>query len=290
MTAAATLVSDWTLEPGAALALVAWSCLYAALVARRRRVRGRFARGRALSFAGGVVLAALALFSPLDAMAEDGSLVAHMVQHDLLALVAPLLLVAGLDAQLVVPLSRRIVHPALRRPRGARLLRALTSPWLALGVYVATTVTWSLPGAYALLEQSAWAHAGAHASLLTAGCLLWASVLEPLPSLHRARPLPKLAELAAASMSGGVVAAALVWLPAPLYALEPGASGLLGLSLGVDQQLAGVTMMAIEMPLLLGAAAWILVRAAAGRPRHHVLASAALPASVAPSQGAPIDA
>jgi putative membrane protein len=254
-------LGGWRLEPGALFGLATWSLAYAWLVARRWRQRRRLAPLRAASFATGVLLVGLALCSPLDGAADDGSLLAHMVQHELLGLLAPALLVLGLDAQLTVPLTRLVIRPALRGRRSAAVLRSLTSPHLALAAYLAVGALWSLPVGYALAHDHELAHVTAHASLLTAGGLLWLALLQPLPSLHRCGPWTRVLLLGCAGALGATVAAALIWLPAPLYAEQ--ASGALGLDLATDQRLAGVLMMAVEMPLLLGAAAWAVLSAAA---------------------------
>ncbi|HKG02085.1 MAG TPA: cytochrome c oxidase assembly protein [Conexibacter sp.] len=267
-TAAALPLGAWHVEPGVLLGLVTWSLGYTWLATRRWRVRRRFAPLRAASFATGVLLIGVALCSPLDATADDGSLTAHMLQHELLGLLGPALLVLGLDAQLTAPVTRLVIRPALRGARSAVVLRALTSPRLALGAYVGVSVLWSLPGGYALAADNELAHVAAHASLISAGCLLWLATLQPLPSLHRCGPWTRVLLLGCAGALGATVAAALIWLPAPLYDAQ--APDVLGLGVTADQRLAGALMMAVEMPLLLGAAAWAVVSAAA-RTRLPVL-------------------
>ena len=100
--------------------LAAYAAGYAALAHRVWRRRGVVRPLRAAAFALGLAAVAAALASPLDRWADDGSLVAHMAQHELLLNVAPVLLLLGLDAQLAAPLTRAVGGPVARRSRGLR--------------------------------------------------------------------------------------------------------------------------------------------------------------------------
>ena len=85
----------------------AWSVDAEALVvatlylASARRTRGRWPARRSASFLAGVACLLVALQSGLDSF-DDRLLSAHMVQHMLLLLLAPLLLLGGRPAMLVL--------------------------------------------------------------------------------------------------------------------------------------------------------------------------------------------
>lgn len=263
----------WQLDPGVLAGAVAYSAAYGWLAVRRWRVRRRHAAARTACFAAGVLLSVLALVSPLDAAADD-SLSAHMLQHELLAAVAPLLLVAGLDAQLVAPLTRVAVRPALARRRPARVLGVLTHPVLAGVLWVAATCAWQVPALYDVALRVEPVHVLEHVSLLTAGLALWAAAVGRLPSLHgRRSPVAAVALLGLASTVGAALCGVLIWAPHELYAVSAGQRSWLGTSPLTDQRIAGALMMAIEMPLLLGGVVLLLVRAAAGRAPHPSLAA-----------------
>src|SRR4051812_38739239 len=88
---------SWSLEPGVLLALGALAAVYAIGVARLRRAPGGRAvvgRRHVVAFVAGWVITAVALVSPLDRMGS-ALFSAHMVQHELLMIVAAPLLVAG---------------------------------------------------------------------------------------------------------------------------------------------------------------------------------------------------
>jgi cytochrome c oxidase assembly factor CtaG len=252
----------WTFVPNVAAGLAASALIYMALVERRWRVRRRVAWRRLAAAAGGLAVIAIALMSPLDALADDRSFAAHMLQHELLLTVAPLLLLMGLDAQLLVPMTRVVIRPALRHRSTTRLLRAATSPSLALGLWSASVLVWSVPTMVALASRNETIHNAEHLQLLAVGLLFWAVILAPFPSLHRPTTTAKLAYLAIACVVGSVVTAMLAFDPASFYRV-PYAAGRpwLGLSALSEQRLAAAVMMAIDMPAVLAAAVWVASRA-----------------------------
>ena len=64
--------------------------------------------GQTLLFSLGVFVIFLALLSPLHALSDDYMFSAHMVQHVLLTLVSPPLLILGIPGWLVSPLFRNL--------------------------------------------------------------------------------------------------------------------------------------------------------------------------------------
>jgi cytochrome c oxidase assembly factor CtaG len=252
---------SWTFVPNVAAGLCVSALAYGALVARRWRVRHRVARRRLIAWFGGLAVIAIAVMSPLDALADDRSFGVHMVQHELLLTVGPLLLLLGLDAQLLAPMTRLVIRPALRHRLTTRVLRTLTSPSLALGLWSASVLAWSTPAMVALASRNDTVHNAEHAQLLTVGLLFWAVILAPFPSLHRPNVAHKLAYLAIVCLVGGLVATVLAFDPATLYPV-PYAAGRpwLGLSALGEQHLAAAVMMAVDMPAALAAAVWVVSR------------------------------
>lgn len=267
----ATDVLSWTFVPNVAVGLWASALAYAALLARRWRVRHRIVWSRLISWFAGLAVIAIAVMSPLDSLADDQSLAAHMLQHELLLTVAPLLLLMGLDAQLLVPVTRLVIRPALRRPVTRRVLRGLTAPSLALGLWSASVLAWSIPAMVALAYRNETVHNAEHLQFLLVGTLFWAVILAPFPSLHRPNVTAKLIYLAMVCVVGGAVAAVLAFGSTNLYHV-PYASGTrwLGLSALAEQRLAAAVMMALDMPAALAAAVWVVSRGrVASTPRSN---------------------
>ena len=239
--------------------LAAYAFGYAALAHRVWRRRGVVHPLRIAAFALGLTAVAAALASPLDGWADDGSLVAHMAQHELLLNVAPVLLLLGLDAQLAAPLTRAVGGPVARRSRGLRALALLGAPALALVLYVGVAAAWQVPAVYAAAAASPVLHPLEHLTLTWIGLLFWFHLLRPLPSVRRLAPAGQAVFLLLGMVGGALLAAVLIGAPVALY--PDAVSG--GLS---DQRLAGGLMMAVEMPLALGVGYAVLLRAAL-RPR-----------------------
>ena len=93
---AGRLLGSWTLDGATLVALVVLAVPYALGVTR---LRGRWPVARTCAFVAGVVALAAALLSGIDAYA-DRLLSVHMVQHLLLMLVAPALLLWGAPLRL----------------------------------------------------------------------------------------------------------------------------------------------------------------------------------------------
>src|SRR5262249_51352279 len=89
------ILASWAFHPGLALVLLGLAALYwRGWRALRRQMPWRFPPWRLASFLAGLVTVLVAVASPLDAFA--GLLLAvHMVQHLLLMIVAPALLLLG---------------------------------------------------------------------------------------------------------------------------------------------------------------------------------------------------
>jgi putative membrane protein len=194
------------------LAMSAW--LYVAAM-RRGAVRRPL---HAAAFAAGWLALALALASPLDGAAAD-SFALHMVQHELLMVAAPPLLILGHPfAALAVTLPA----PALRI--AAWPLRA--PPLVAWGAHAAALWIWHVPRLFDAGLASDTVHAAQHASFFFSALLFWWTVL------RRVRSGVAVLYLLTTVIHTGALAALLTFAPAPLYA---------GTALA-EQQLGGLIM------------------------------------------------
>jgi putative membrane protein len=215
----------------AAALAVAW-----ALAARRRGERLLSRRG--VTFAAGLAALLVALTGPVHDLAETASFSAHMVQHLLLMLGLAPCLVAGTPPSMLDALLGRV----LALPIVGRILRLITRPVPALGLYTVAMVAWHLPGPYqAALEFGAW-HAVEHAMLAGSAILAWWPVVSPsrlLPALpYGARIL----YLFVFGVPMTVVAAMVTGADHVLYPFYEQAPRVFGLSALEDQRLGGVIM------------------------------------------------
>ena len=168
------LVDPWS---GAVGGLVSLAVFFAALAQRRRGQRWRW---WALSaFFLGWLLALVALLSPLDAAADEGSLSAHVAQHIVLGdLAAPLLLI-GLPP-VVAGLARRGYRRVTGEPdrRLAPLLRLALSPTGALVLWSVATYVWLSPPIHRLASSDGPGQVLDQLSFLVFGLLVWLAAFD----------------------------------------------------------------------------------------------------------------
>lgn len=262
----------WSVDPLVLVGLVGAGAAYAAGVRRlwgagRRR---RVGPGRVACFFAGLAVVAVALLSPVEALAER-VLWGHMLQHVLLVLVAaPLIVVAspGLPVLYALPAGdRRRVVAWSARSRLASSFRLVARPvpaWL-----VATSVLWAwhVPSLYQAALESAWIHGLEHATLLGTALLFWWVALDPA-SRRRMAQGSEVLYVFTAGLAGSALGALLTFADVALYPAYGSSAAALGLTALQDQQLAGVIMWIPAGLVYLGAAAALFVswlRAEEGR-------------------------
>ncbi len=191
-------------------------------------------RGRACSFFAGLGTFLIALNGPLHDLSELYLFSAHMVQHLLLTLVAPPLLLAGMPPWMGDAL--------LGHGRRARLARALTRPVPALALYSVALAGWHFPAPYdAALATPAW-HIVEHATLVATATLAWWPVLAPstvAPSLHYGA---QILYLFVFGLPMTVIAALITGADDLLYRFYVNAPRVTGLDPLEDQRLGGLVM------------------------------------------------
>jgi len=248
---------QWTFEPLPLIGLVVVILGYIALVVAAHRRGSPPAPGRIVLFAAGLAVVAVALFSPIDPYGEIESPAVHMIQHEMLLMIAPLLLVAGLEQRLVMPITRLVLRPIRSGSTAGglwrRFLQLIGNPWFAAGAWSLITLGWHLPVMYNLSLANRTVHNIEHLSLIGVGTLFWVVLIGRLPSVHRTTTRERIGALALAMGVGGIIGAAFIWWPELLYTGYLDARPWFGLSPWDDQRLAGIIMMVVDMPLLLGA-------------------------------------
>jgi putative membrane protein len=200
-------------------------------------------RLQAAAFAGGWLALVLALVSPLDALGAR-LFSAHMVQHELLMLVAAPLLVLGRPLAAwtwgLSPARRQVVGRWIRVPWWAATWALLTDPLAAWALHALALWLWHVPSWFeAALRNEGW-HALQHASFLGTALLFWWSALGG-DSRSRASGFALL-YLFTTMLHTGALGALLTLAPTPWYPSYAAATGALGLDPVADQQLGGLVM------------------------------------------------
>jgi cytochrome c oxidase assembly factor CtaG len=196
-------------------------------IAGARKLRAGASCLHITAFAGGWVMLAVALAPPLHELAES-RLWAHMVQHELLVLIAaPLLALGRLHLALLALFSR----PS-QRVAGRWIRRLRVSMPIAWALHAIALWIWHLPALYEAAVDQPLLHAAQHASFLGTALLFWWSVLDRR-SGYGAAALYTFAT----SLHTGILGALIFLTPQPWY-LTYGT----GPAALKDQQLAGLIM------------------------------------------------
>jgi putative membrane protein len=150
-------------------------------------VRSHAGCGRMICFGAGLLAIVVAVDGPPDVL-SDVSFSAHMVQHLLLQLVAPPLLLLGAPLGLLL----RADPPWLRRRILVRLLRSgpvrvLAHPVTAAGLFTVVLVGSHLTPLYNLTLEREWLHELEHVAFLVTALLFWWPAIGIDPAPHRLR-------------------------------------------------------------------------------------------------------
>jgi putative membrane protein len=209
-------------------------------------------RGQVTAFALGVLTLLVASDWPVHELAEERLLSVHMVQHLLLSLVAPPLLLAGIPGWL---------FRTLVRPRWLfAVIRTLSRPVVALLLFNAFIAVSHWPALVELALRSELVHFGVHAVLVGTALLMWMPVLSPVVEIPRLRYPGQMLYLFAQSIVPTVPASFLTFADAPIYPFYGLAAPLAGLDPVVDQRIAGLVMKLVGGFILWGFIAVLFFR------------------------------
>lgn len=246
--------TSWTLSPLVLLASAAVVWVYARRwLAVRRSGSPRAAHEapvwRLCSFLASVLVALIALVSPVDSLA-DQLFFMHMTQHVLLLDIAPILGILGFTKVLLRPVTRS-VHSIERRAG------PLAHPAFAVFLYVAVIWLWHVPAAYDYAVRHTGVHMLEHLSFMLAGSLYWWHLLSPIRARMRLSGLGPVVYMVSTKLLVGALGMGLAFAPSALYPWYEQHAGVWGFSALSDQALAGITM-AIEQSIVMGIALAVL--------------------------------
>ena len=250
---AVSLDTSWSFSPGVLIALVGYAVIYGLRWRTSRREGGARAAGtwRAVAWAGGITCLFVALVSPLD---ELGAQMAsfHMVQHLLIADLAPILLTLALTKHILRPLTRRIHW--LERKAGP-----FGHPAFGVVAYVGAMWLWHVPYMYDAALRHSGVHVLEHLTFAAAGLIYWWHLLSPIRSRFRLGGMGPVLYMGTTKIAVGLLGIVLAFAPNDIYTAYPDVTHL-GLSRLDDLHVAGL-IMALEQSIVMGIAlAYLFVR------------------------------
>lgn len=257
------LFSHWQPDGSLSVEAAAAVCVY---LWGTRRVRGRWPLRRTVSFLAGIACVLIALESGIDAY-DDELLSVHMVQHLILLLLAPLLLLGG--RPMILALRALPLDGRRRLVRSLARLRRLAGPWHGLAVYFGVIGVTHLAWFYDATLTHPLLHDAEHGLYLISGALLLWPILDgdPLPS-QRLGGLGKLIYVLASMLPMAVIGAYLNRHTTVVYAPYRLASQALGVSAVRDQAEAGAIMWVVGNTTMVVIGLWATMATLLGEERR----------------------
>jgi putative membrane protein len=219
----------WDIHPSVAIGLALFGGLYLFLGG------GKASRSQQLSFWAALVVMFFSLDGPLHDLSDTYLFSAHMLQHLILTLVFPPLLLFGTPAWVVRPLLR---------PRWIMALaRVATRPLMAGVIFSTPILLWHIPQFYELAMRHHNLHIVQHLVFIATSVIMWWPVLSPVPELPRASYPVQMVYLFLLGLPMSLVGALITLSDTPLYPFYVAAPlRVWGLSAVADQEYGGLLM------------------------------------------------
>ena len=247
-------LTQWNWEPSILIgtALITGLYIYAIGPLRKRYFPAEQVRtGQTISFLLGMLVMFLALVSPLDELGDSYLFSAHMVQHLILTIVGPPLLLLGTPEWFVKPLLRHKVV--------FKIAKALAYPAVAFVLYNADFWLWHAPPLYNATLENQNIHILEHLTFIIFGILYWWPIFSPSQDLPRLSIGGQILYLFFSGMPSVLLGAGLTFSP-PLYAPYLAAPRVWGISAATDQQLGGLIMWVPVSILYIGIMSVLFIR------------------------------
>ena len=186
------------------------------------------------TFTLGVVVIFVSLQSPIHELSDRYLFSVHMLQHVLLTLVVPPLLILGTPNWLV--------RPFIRPEAVLRLARLVTRPVPAFVMFNGIFSIWHIPALYNLSITNHGVHIGEHLLFVATAVIMWWPIASNMPELPRLSYPLAMVYLFLLSIAQIIVFAPVTFSPEPLYQSYVDAPRVLALSPLTDQQIGAIIM------------------------------------------------
>jgi putative membrane protein len=278
-----TLTASWHLHPPIEALILLSAVVYTKGWWRLHHRRpDYFTLRHLLCFLAGEIALFVAIASPLHELAEI-SLMAHMIQHVLLMMVIPPLILLGVPHLVLLfglpdAMLHGVLRPFLRWTPLKRVVLLVFHPvncWIA---FVGSTLAWHMTVMFELALRSEFWHAVEHFCFLGTAFLFWSPVIQPWPSRARWPRWAMIPYLVLADFQNSALSAFLIFYDRVLYPTYATMPHIFGMSALEDQAAAGAIMWVPGSVAFLIPVLWITIRVLTPnrvRPR-----SASFPSSI----------
>ncbi|HEX6291197.1 MAG TPA: cytochrome c oxidase assembly protein [Herpetosiphonaceae bacterium] len=227
--------SWWAIEPPITVGVIVMTALYLYAVGPLRRRWGEHVDKRqVIMFLLAMLIVFGSLQGPLHELGDYYLFSAHMVQHLLVTMIMPPLLLKGIPGWLV--------DRALRLPLVLPIARFITSPFIAFAIFNIVFSLWHVPSFYQMALGNPPIHGLEHILFMGTALLTW------WPIFSQSALLPRLSEpwqifyLFAQSLIPTVLGALITFADFVIYEFYAAAPRVIALPAIEDQQISGLIM------------------------------------------------
>jgi putative membrane protein len=224
--------THWSTVVGLLALLALWG--WRARVHSREAPARRLTTLQAIAFPAGLVVLFLSLNGPVHDISDFYLFTGHMVQHLVLTIIVPPLLLIGTPGWLL--------RPPLVVPTVAAAARLVTTPRVAFALFNFVLASWHLPPLYNAAMYYHEVHIIQHLMFLVAAVIVWWPLLSPLPELPRLSYPGQMLYSFLMTLPMTIVSVFIVYADHVLYPAYAAAPRLWGLSPLEDQRLGGLIM------------------------------------------------
>lgn len=235
----------WRFDAGVTLPILLVALVYALGVRQGLRGGSGSRTWQHLAFYAGLGILYFVLESPFDAI-SDQLFLAHQIQHMVLSMVVPILIVIALPQGMLLrglPATvRRSISGPFFRGRVFRGLRLFAHPAVATALYIGVNYFWMIPHFHDLAIRHERIHDLLHLTLLLVGLLFFFRILDPRPAPLGPSLLVRLLMFWLAAMADILLGSFLAFKSVVLYHAYGPSPHLFGIAALDDERYGGLTM------------------------------------------------
>ena len=236
----------WNWNPLSTLIILMVAYVYLKGLSNWNRPSHPIGRWQRASFFTGLFLIFIALQSPLDNLSEH-MLSFHQLQHFLLRMLAPLLILLGAP---LTPMLRGlppwalqgIVKPTVRHWFARAVYDKLTNPVISVSIFMGVLYFWQIPGPFNAALRSEFIHAVMHMTMMSSGFIFYWAVIDPKPHRSRVHYGVRVLYLGLIVLPNTILGAVITFSKAIIYTEYEGVYQPFSMSILTDQQLGGLVL------------------------------------------------
>lgn len=223
----------WSVHPSTVIGLLVLAAIYiirAAQAAPEESLSGP----RKLSFFASLFVIFASLNGPVHDLSDNYLFSGHMVQHLLLTMLMPPLMIYGVAGWMLRPLLRnRVIRAVATR---------LTRPMACFIIFNVVIASWHIPALYNAAMENHDIHILEHLMFMAAAVLMWWPLMSQLPELPRLPYPGQMLYCFLMTLPMSVIAIYITMADSILYPFYSSAPRIMKLSPMEDQLLGGLIM------------------------------------------------